>query len=320
MQPGYIYILINPKMPGIAKVGKTTRTPDERALELSGSTGVPSPFIVAFQQPVHDCDAAEAWVHAELERDGYRSAMNREFFDAPLHKIVEIVAKSVDVVDLSIGGPRAEEKLDDDATEDLLAKQLFDLGEAWETGDRNHLPDARKALNLYLQSAALGFCPAYVAAGQLYLSGGRGIKRDLGRALELFVRAVDAGDWVTLSLVARTFIYAGDSAAAAERWVEYFENASAELDSAGGIERSSIGLVGMAGTGYIYSIMRGELTHCVPDSHIAALSQPLIEALKDRIEDLGKDPSSQYPGGAAKTIIGALIRGIDFVASKRAVA
>lgn len=92
MANGFLYVLINPAMPGLAKVGKTTRNPSNRVSELSAATGVPSPFILAYQQPVQDCHAAEVWVHAELERNGYRVATNREFFKAPLHETQHCLA------------------------------------------------------------------------------------------------------------------------------------------------------------------------------------------------------------------------------------
>jgi hypothetical protein len=43
---GYIYVLSNPSMPGIVKVGRTFREPRARAAELSASTGVPTPFKI----------------------------------------------------------------------------------------------------------------------------------------------------------------------------------------------------------------------------------------------------------------------------------
>ena len=49
---GYIYILTNKSMPGLIKVGYTTGTPHNRAKELSGTTGVPTPFKVASDIPI----------------------------------------------------------------------------------------------------------------------------------------------------------------------------------------------------------------------------------------------------------------------------
>jgi hypothetical protein len=39
---GYIYVLTNPNMPGLVKIGYTQRLPRERANDLSRATGVPS--------------------------------------------------------------------------------------------------------------------------------------------------------------------------------------------------------------------------------------------------------------------------------------
>ena len=37
--PGFVYILINPSLGGLLKIGKTDHTPEERAKELSMATG-----------------------------------------------------------------------------------------------------------------------------------------------------------------------------------------------------------------------------------------------------------------------------------------
>lgn len=52
---GYVYILSNAAMPGLLKIGKTTRTPDERARELARGTGVPGPYTVEHSVEVPDC-------------------------------------------------------------------------------------------------------------------------------------------------------------------------------------------------------------------------------------------------------------------------
>ena len=46
---GYVYILVNDSMPGLIKIGKTARNSLARAKDLSSSTGVPTPFKVAFE-------------------------------------------------------------------------------------------------------------------------------------------------------------------------------------------------------------------------------------------------------------------------------
>ena len=43
---GWIYVLSNPSMPGLLKIGYTEREVEERIKELDSETGVPSPFIL----------------------------------------------------------------------------------------------------------------------------------------------------------------------------------------------------------------------------------------------------------------------------------
>lgn len=74
---GYVYVLTNPAMPGLVKIGFTDRSPTERARELSATTGVPSPFAVASSIFVREKAALiERACHAELR---HRRA-GKEFF------------------------------------------------------------------------------------------------------------------------------------------------------------------------------------------------------------------------------------------------
>lgn len=60
---GYVYILINPSLEGLIKVGKTTKSPEERAKELSASTSVPTSFIVVYKRFFRNCHIAEKIAH-----------------------------------------------------------------------------------------------------------------------------------------------------------------------------------------------------------------------------------------------------------------
>lgn len=85
MSEGYVYILINPSMPGLIKIGRTTRDGRTRARELQ-STGVPTPFEVAFELFAPDHEQLETRILQEL--DEFRVAGNREFFRFPLRKAI----------------------------------------------------------------------------------------------------------------------------------------------------------------------------------------------------------------------------------------
>ena len=81
---GYVYVLTNPSMPALVKIGSTRLSPYERAATLSSATGVPLPFKVAMYAEFMDCRKAERWVQSRMV--GFRVNENREFFKNALHE------------------------------------------------------------------------------------------------------------------------------------------------------------------------------------------------------------------------------------------
>lgn len=75
---GWVYILTNPAMPGVAKIGFTLGDPRERARELSTPTGVAVAFRLMYAVEVPDAHGVEMHVHRQLE--ALRVSPNREFF------------------------------------------------------------------------------------------------------------------------------------------------------------------------------------------------------------------------------------------------
>jgi len=89
MASGYVYILINTSLDGMIKVGRTTRDPQERARELSRATGIPTPFRVAYECLVSDCERVENELHVRLS--DFRVSKDREFFRYPLHLGIKLL-------------------------------------------------------------------------------------------------------------------------------------------------------------------------------------------------------------------------------------
>lgn len=92
---GYIYVLSNPRMPGVLKIGFTTRRVEDRVQELNAATGVPSPFTI------------EAWFASpdpqKHEYDVYRALQdykvgNKEFFELDL-------SEALSEIEAVIGSP-----------------------------------------------------------------------------------------------------------------------------------------------------------------------------------------------------------------------
>ena len=88
---GYIYVMVNPSLPNLVKIGKTTREPNERAKELSLATGVPTPFILVYYKPFKDCHLAETVIHHFFEEKGTRVNGNREFFQVSTTEAIDII-------------------------------------------------------------------------------------------------------------------------------------------------------------------------------------------------------------------------------------
>lgn len=76
---GFIYILSNQSMPNLYKIGKTERSPTKRAIELSASSGVPTPFSVLIFAESNSINEYEYYLHNIYEK--YRSNEKREFFE-----------------------------------------------------------------------------------------------------------------------------------------------------------------------------------------------------------------------------------------------
>ena len=78
---GYVYLLTNPAMPGMVKIGMTHRDELDVRLKELYPTGVPLPFECEYACKVpHDkCEALEHALHVAF--DPYRVNPNREFFN-----------------------------------------------------------------------------------------------------------------------------------------------------------------------------------------------------------------------------------------------
>jgi hypothetical protein len=79
---GYIYVLSNPSMPNIYKIGQTTDSVQNRILELSRNSNMPTQFEEVFSFFVFDTSASEIKIHNELKE--YRINPDREFFKADI--------------------------------------------------------------------------------------------------------------------------------------------------------------------------------------------------------------------------------------------
>tara|TARA_R110001592_G_scaffold329928_1_gene611926 strand:- start:347 stop:970 length:624 start_codon:yes stop_codon:yes gene_type:complete len=86
---GIVYVLTNPAMPGIVKIGKTARGSVEARLGELYTTGVPVPFECAFAGRVSDESKVEKAFH--LAFGPYRLNPKREFFEIEAEQAIALL-------------------------------------------------------------------------------------------------------------------------------------------------------------------------------------------------------------------------------------
>ncbi|MGY0217636.1 GIY-YIG nuclease family protein [Endozoicomonadaceae bacterium StTr2] len=84
-----VYILSNPAMPGIVKIGKTTQSDVKTRMNQLYTTGVPVPFECIYATQVGDCSKVESALH--LAFGPCRVNPNREFFKIDAEQAIAIL-------------------------------------------------------------------------------------------------------------------------------------------------------------------------------------------------------------------------------------
>jgi hypothetical protein len=108
---GIVYVLTNPAMPRMVKIGKTSRAMDSRLNELY-STGVPLPFECAYAARVSDEGTVERAFH--LAFGPYRVNPKREFFSIEPEQAIALL-RLMEIEDVTPSIQREAESVDADA-------------------------------------------------------------------------------------------------------------------------------------------------------------------------------------------------------------
>jgi hypothetical protein len=291
MTSGYLYLLSNPAMPGLIKIGKTTRDPAERVRELSSATGVPSPFVLLYSQPVANVDAAERFAHAELERRGHRHSSDREFFKAPTHEAVQVLLIAAQLESRSDTNEDASSS-SDSITEDreTYGTRLFNLALEHLKGSETTLRNPREALVLFEQAASLGVPLAAHLAANLYMNGKEGIAEDLEKAFELYQRAASGGFWQSLAAIAMLLERNQQKENSEEYWRRFFARAVEERAAAVsqyGPEDERVMMidetVGELGSNYRFAVYQGRVRDIVPVDDLRPFVHAIVTHMRNVI-------------------------------------
>ncbi len=87
----YVYVLTNPTMPGLCKIGFTKNMPDKRAKQINAATGVAMDFNVEYAYPCYNGHDLEQEVHGYL--DSYRVNKSREFFRIGVEEAKAVIGR-----------------------------------------------------------------------------------------------------------------------------------------------------------------------------------------------------------------------------------
>lgn len=85
---GFVYVLSNPSMPNLVKIGVTNNV-KERIKNLSRGTAIPTPFEVEYECMVEDCYKVEKALQAAFAP--YRVNENREFFKVKTTQVTAVL-------------------------------------------------------------------------------------------------------------------------------------------------------------------------------------------------------------------------------------
>lgn len=88
---GFVYLLSNPSMPGMVKIGRTSRDPVRRAGELTAASGVPTPFRLEGYVRSPDAARTEAAVHRLIGDNRVNS--RREFFRIEPSRALSVIRR-----------------------------------------------------------------------------------------------------------------------------------------------------------------------------------------------------------------------------------
>jgi hypothetical protein len=120
---GIIYILSNPAMPGIIKIGKTSKEDVKLRMKELYSSGVPLPFECVYAAKVKNMDEVEKALHTAFSPD--RLNPKREFFEIESSQAIAIIrllelqnvsplveqeANVIDIVELDAGIAYAQKR------------------------------------------------------------------------------------------------------------------------------------------------------------------------------------------------------------------
>lgn len=90
-RPHYVYILVNPGIPGVCKIGFTKTTIYERCRQINSATGVIEPWYPVYSFKCPSGPLLESEVHKHLGKQGMRINDKREGFEIAVKDAISVI-------------------------------------------------------------------------------------------------------------------------------------------------------------------------------------------------------------------------------------
>ncbi|MEH1907547.1 GIY-YIG nuclease family protein [Nostoc sp.] len=134
MAQGFVYVLLNPSFPDQVKIGRTEKDSEIRARKL-WTTGVPTPFLVIYDELVSDCEVVESLLHERFA--AYRVSSCREFFRIPVREaicVLQEAAAKYRIHDITLSNRRdilqiLQHRYEDRLKPDITAVRIVQLSD-----------------------------------------------------------------------------------------------------------------------------------------------------------------------------------------------
>lgn len=160
---GFIYALQNDSMPGLLKIGFTSRRVEDRVLELNSSTSTPTPFNVLFYFASSNPARDESIAHAEFE--SCRVNKNREFFKIDADVALSTLREKLNKTEIFVNRDIVIECMKDDICVDseiindvLVLKSQWLITKSFDKAadfvqnliNKQNFADAKAIVNLFI--------------------------------------------------------------------------------------------------------------------------------------------------------------------------
>lgn len=261
---GYIYVLANDSIPDWINLGKSSQSVSGRTSELSRVPGVPTPFLLVFEQLFNDQNAAASYIHSVLSRNGVPKSDNGDFFRASPGYVIDIILgtsgkmSNTNNVLKKENSSFASENEQQDVEILLMSYNWYHL---WRKAENTHsglhgeIQDFKEALNLYSDAAKLGCPMAFERIGDMFRFG-QGVQESDLKALEWYRKGVKEGNYFCFMSMAEIYLNNGHLENHQKAFKLYIRTRNEELN----IIIEDHASVGNALAGYIKDCIRNKTT------------------------------------------------------------